>query len=60
MEQPHYTYENHQWIEAGSEVEAVKIYNKLNNCSYYYGHVIGNRNTGQTIFNEKVQHNSFC
>ena len=60
MEQPHFTYERQQWIEANSESEACEKYDQINNCSYYYGTVIGNEETGQTIFNEPTKHNSFC
>ena len=60
MEQPHYTYTNIQWIEANNKKEAREKYNKKNNCSYYYGRVIGNEVTGRRIYDEETQHNSFC
>lgn len=59
MEQPHFTYEKHQTIEANSEAEAEQIYNKLNNCSYYYGHVVG-KDGVITIHDEPIKHNSVC
>ena len=59
MEQPHFTYENHQEIEADSEREAVEIYNANNNCSYFYGTVVG-KEGNITKHNEKPKHNSFC
>ena len=59
MEQPHFTYENIQTIEADSESEAVQIYNKTNNCNYFYGIVIGNEKTGRTRFDEPKKQNSF-
>ena len=40
MEDPEIHYENHQVIRANSEREAEEKYNKLNNCSYYYGTVL--------------------
>ena len=59
VEQPHFTYEKIQEIEATSEKEAVKIYNKKNNCSYFWGKVVG-KNGKQEIFNEPRKGNSFC
>lgn len=59
MEQPHITYEKVQVIEAESEEDAVKIYNKKNNCSYFYGTVVGNEHTGQTVFSQAPKRNSF-
>lgn len=41
MEHPDYVYEDKQVIWACDEEEAVRIYNENNNCSYYYGKVIG-------------------
>lgn len=40
MEDPEIHYEDYQVIRADSECEAVKKYNEINNCSYYYGSVI--------------------
>ena len=37
---PQISYENHQIVHADNEEQARKIYNKHNNCSYYYGSVI--------------------
>ena len=59
MEQPYFTYERQQLIEANSESEACEKYDKINNCSYYYGTIIGNEITGQIKFNEQPKHNSF-
>ena len=59
MEQPHFTYENYQVIEATSEKEATDIYNKRNNCSYFYGTVMGvNGNIDK--HDQPAKHNSFC
>lgn len=41
MEDPNFHYENHQIITAKSEKEAKEKYDRLNNCSYYYGEVLG-------------------
>lgn len=56
MEQPHFTYQDIQEIEADSE--AVKLYNSRNNCNYFYGTVVG-QDGMQTTFNESVKHSSF-
>lgn len=37
MEQPEITYEDFQVIEATTQYEAIKKYNELNKCSYFYG-----------------------
>ena len=59
MEQPHIEYRNHQTIEASSPEEAEKIYNKLNNCSYFYGAVVG-KDDKISKHNEPRIGNSFC
>jgi len=41
MEGPEFHYHDYQLIRADSEDEARKKYHELNNCSYYYGSVIG-------------------
>lgn len=41
MEDPEIHYEDYQLIRADSAIEAVYEYNKLNNCSYFYGRVMG-------------------
>lgn len=41
MEDPNFHYENRQIITAKSEKEAKEKYDRLNNCSYYYGEVLG-------------------
>ena len=41
MESPEMYYENFQIIEASSEDEAREIYNRENNCAFYYGAVLG-------------------
>ena len=58
MEQPHFTYQDIQEIEADSKEEAVKLYNSRNKCNYFYGTVVGQDGV-QTTFNEPVKHNSF-
>lgn len=40
MEDPEIHYEDYQVINADSAEEAVKKYNKINNCSYFYGKVM--------------------
>lgn len=40
-EQPNFTYENYQVIEANNENDAENIYDDINNCEYYFGHCIG-------------------
>lgn len=40
MEDPEFHYHNFQVIKANTKEEAVETYNKINNCSYYYGTVI--------------------
>lgn len=59
MEQPHFTYENKQTIKAHSAKEAENIYNKLNNCSYFYGRCIGDTEKGVYVFDEEYKGNSF-
>ena len=58
MEQPHFTYRDIQTISARSEKEAVKKYNEVNDCSYFYGKVVG-VNGVRTIFDELPKYNSF-
>lgn len=41
MEDPEFHYHDYQLIRAESKDEAKKKYNELNNCSYYYGSVVG-------------------
>lgn len=46
MEQPKFELEGpFKVIVANSEKEAVELYNKANNCSYYYGHCLGKSNS---------------
>lgn len=40
MEDPEIHYEDYQVIRADNKKEAEEKYNKINNCSYYYGSVI--------------------
>lgn len=40
MECPEITYQDYQEIEADSAEEARMIYNKKNNCDFFYGEVI--------------------
>lgn len=40
MEDPQIHYENRQIITAKSRKEAKEKYDKINNCSYYYGKVL--------------------
>lgn len=41
MEDPQIHYQDFQIIYASTEQEALQIYNTKNNCSYFYGEVIG-------------------
>ena len=41
MEDPEFHYHDYQIIRADSEDEAREKYNKLNNCSFFYGSVMG-------------------
>ena len=41
MEDPDFHYHDYQIIRANSKDEARDKYNKLNNCSYFYGSVMG-------------------
>lgn len=41
MEDPEIHYEDHQVILADSAEEARQKYNDINNCSYFYGEVVG-------------------
>jgi hypothetical protein len=41
MEMPEFTYHNPETIIAHSKEEAIKIYNKKNNCNYFYGTCLG-------------------
>jgi len=59
MEQPNITYEDHQVIEAESERQAESIYDKINNCSYFYGKVVGTQDKGVKLHSEPTVHNSF-
>lgn len=38
--EPEVSYKDYQYIRADSESAAVTKYNRLNNCSYFYGDVI--------------------
>lgn len=40
MEDPEIHYHNYQLIRADSADEARRKYNKLNNCTYFYGSVM--------------------
>ena len=40
MEDPEIRYSDYQVIHADSEKEACEKYNRMNNCNFYYGHVI--------------------
>lgn len=41
MKDPEFHYHNYQLIRADSSDEATRKYNKLNNCTYFYGSVMG-------------------
>lgn len=40
MEDPEIHYHHYQLINAESEADACEKYNRMNNCNFYYGHVI--------------------
>ncbi len=40
MEDPEVYYRDYQVIRADSKDEAIEKYNKLNDCSYFYGFVV--------------------
>lgn len=40
-EDPEFHYESYQVIHADTKEQAVKMYNTLNKCNYYYGECIG-------------------
>ena len=40
IEQPEVSYNNYQIIKADSPKEACSKYNVINNCNFYYGHVV--------------------
>ena len=41
MEDPEITYRDYQYIYADTEDAAKRKYDRLNNCSFYYGVVLG-------------------
>ena len=59
MEQPHFTYTDIQTIEVKSEKEAESIYNKLNDCDYFFAKCIGDEDKGRVIYDEPFKGNSF-
>lgn len=40
IEDPKIHYHDYQLINAESEDDACEKYNRMNNCDFYYGHVI--------------------
>lgn len=48
MECPEITYQDYQEIEAVNEKQACEIYNKKNNCEFFYGQVIRKINDDET------------
>ena len=41
MEDPEITYRNYQYIFADTKEDAKRKYDRLNDCSFYYGVVLG-------------------
>lgn len=41
MEEPEYRFRDFQEIEAETRAEAEALYNKKNNCDFFYGKCIG-------------------
>ena len=57
MEMPEITYSDFQIIEAETENEAVKKYNKINNCSFFYGTCLAEKVNGKiNVLNKKVSY----
>jgi len=57
MEMPKINYTDFQVIEADSRNEAVGIYNKKNNCSYFYGTCMAEKINGKiNILNKAVSY----
>lgn len=40
MESPEIYHDDYQIVNANTEMEAVKIYNQINKCNYFYGDVV--------------------
>ena len=53
MEMPRFEYSKAQIIEADSPSDAVEIYNRNNNCSYFYGTVIGSVIDGEPVLGDR-------
>ena len=53
MEMPLFEYKNAQIIEASSQDAARETYNRNNNCSYFYGTVIGVIYDGKPVLSER-------
>ncbi|HWY09698.1 MAG TPA: hypothetical protein VN026_00160 [Bacteroidia bacterium] len=57
MEMPEFSYNNPQVIEANSRDESINIYNKKNNCSYFYGTCMAeNINGDLQVINKAVKY----
>lgn len=57
MEQPELNYSDFEVIEANSRNEAVEIYNKKNNCSYFYGTCMAEKINGKiNVINKAVSY----
>jgi hypothetical protein len=57
MEMPDITYQDFQIIEAITLDDAVTKYNKINNCSYFYGTCLAEKVDGEiNILNKQVSY----
>jgi hypothetical protein len=55
MEQPEFTYSGYEIIEAKNIREAEQLYNKKNNCSFFYGTCMAEKVDGKiSIINKRV------
>lgn len=57
MEMPDFTYSDFEVIDANSRNEATEIYNKKNNCSYFYGCCMAEKIDGKiNVINKDVSY----
>jgi len=57
MGMPEITYQDFDIIEANSRDEAQEKYNKIHNCSYFYGACLAEKVDGKiTVLNKKVSY----
>ena len=57
MEMPEITHQDFDIIEADSRDEALEKYNKIHDCSYFYGTCLAEKVDGKiTVLNKKVSY----